>query len=191
MLLGELRRIIREALESDQEVRDAYPGEDLGKFLGMDDQYYVYDQPDPYSGDRSLISYSKNPRSPGEWDVFNYAGTKFSLKKKVSTDDVRSSFTTAWDGFFYSEDYDEEQTPAKQQAVLKRHMTKAGWSFKGTVNDVGITNLKKDDAVTSSETNEFYQFVLGKGFVENPGGRGKVKLTPKSVGSDMHVWRHN
>jgi hypothetical protein len=169
----------------------------IGKFVGIDTDWlpgkraFVFK--DIKAGEILAIvkttgSYSKyNP-----FEVYHYEGHKFSkeVKPKTSNEKIQNTFTNAWDDFFYSDDYDDSNSNIKTQHLkLVNAMKKHGWKLLGTVSKVGINNLNPNDAITESDDNEFYQFVLTKDTVQTPGGRNITKLNSNSVNSNSMVWR--
>ena len=101
---------------------------------------------------------------------------------------IRDSFTSAWDEYFY-ELFDEELEEDEMSAALIEHMHSRGWTNLGTVKTVGLNNLRPNDALTSQEDNEFYQFVLQNNRVQGLGGRGMLKLDDDFVDGEFEVWR--
>jgi hypothetical protein len=195
LTIKQLRALIAEVEDLPPGLRDYAHGE----FIGVDDEWsarfktpvYVFKGKDPYRGTVSYTAYAKSDIAGQEWAAYNYTGSllpKAAPKPESRDERVRKSFTKAWDEFFYElepEDTGDPERPSR----LKKHMGMAGWFLEGTVGSVGINNLEKNDVLTSQENNEFYQFVLGDGEVQKPGGRGKTKLTSRSAPAELHVWR--
>lgn len=70
---------------------------------------------------------------------------------------------------------------------LIEYMDYYHWQYLGTVESVGIDNLLAYDAITTPDSNEFYQFVLSDTKVQTPGGRGEMNLSDLDLSLD--VWR--
>ena len=114
---------------------------------------------------------------------------KEEVKNTMSFNSFKNKFRKAWDKFFY--DMCAEDLGEDIEDKLRTWMKKNGFSFVGKLESIGINNIFPGDVVTASDQNEFYQFVLPDGMIENPGGeedRGIVQISDASVGRD-DVWR--
>jgi len=169
---------------------------DYDKFLGVDiengEKYFIFQDNEDHLGQKSVQWAVRRSRLSGrDREQFYYEGDKFKINTKVGKNEkIRNDFTKTWDEFFYDE-YDENMSEKEQRKKLLDKMKKNGWKYLGKASNIKLNNLKSNDALTSPESNEFYQFVLPDNQIQTSGGRGKTQLNNNSFDRNSDVWRKN